>query len=227
MPRRGPVTALVVAGGIGARMNSVVPKQFLPLKGKPVVQWCLECFDQVAEIDKIVLVLPKNWIDEGRDKLIGFDPVKRFKIVPGGNTRQESVEEGINAISAQEGWVIIHDGARPGITPQLVEHALEKARELGNAVCAIPSYDTLVRVNNGRIVENVDRKEIFRIQTPQIFRLSQMRTALEYARKNKIVATDDASLIREIGEKINLVAGSEINSKITRQEDLEILESLL
>lgn len=227
MPNRGSVTALIVAGGLGTRMNSGVPKQFLMLKGKPVVQWSLECFDQTPVIDKIVLVLPQAWVDEGRDKLISFDPEKPFAIVAGGNSRQESVKAGIDAIADAEGWVVIHDGARPGISPELVINALESARKLGNAVCAIPSTDTLVKAADGKVLENLDRTEIFRVQTPQIFRLSQMRKAIEHAIKNSIVATDDAGLIRELGEKVFLVNGSELNSKVTRPEDLYLLEALL
>jgi 2-C-methyl-D-erythritol 4-phosphate cytidylyltransferase len=98
---------------------------------------------------------------------------------------------------------------------------------MGNAVCAIPSHDTLVRVVDGKIVDSIDRNEIYRIQTPQIFKLSQMRKAIANAIENDISATDDAGLIRELGERINLVEGSELNSKVTRPEDLDILESLL
>ncbi len=227
MPNRGSVTALIVAGGLGTRMNAGVPKQFLPLKGKPVVQWSLECFEQTPGVDKIVLVLPHDWVDEGRDKLISFDPEKPFAIVAGGNTRQESVAAGIEVVKDEDGWLIIHDGARPGITPELVSQSLESARKLGNAVCAIPSTDTLVRAADGAVVENLDRSQIFRVQTPQIFRLSKMRMALENASRKGIVATDDAGLIRELGEKIFLVDGSELNSKVTRPEDLNLLEALL
>ena len=227
MPNRGAVTALIVAGGLGTRMNSSVPKQFMALKGKPVVQWSLECFDQTPEVDRIVLVLPEEWLDEGRDKLISFDPIKPFKIVAGGLRRQDSVKAGIDAISEAEGWVVIHDGARPGISPELVSSALASAKKLGNAVCAIPSSDTLVRVVKGAVVENLDRSEIFRIQTPQIFPLSKMRLALDNAEKKNIRATDDAGLIRELGEKVFLVDGSELNNKVTKPEDLNILEALL
>jgi 2-C-methyl-D-erythritol 4-phosphate cytidylyltransferase len=173
------------------------------------------------------MVFPKNWLDEGRDKLISFAPEKPFSIVPGGDLRQDSVAAGLDAIKEKEGWVIIHDGARPGITPELVTLALQQARLNGNAVCAIPSTDTLVRVVDGELVEAVNRQEIYRLQTPQIFRLSQMRQAIENARKNKIKGTDDSSLVRALGQKIHLVEGSDLNSKVTRSEDLEMMESLL
>ncbi len=227
MPNRSVVTALIVAGGLGTRMNSSVPKQFLPLKGKPVVQWSLECFNKTHVVDNIILVLPPDWVDEGRDKLISFDPARPFKIVAGGDRRQDSVKAGIDAIPNEEGWVIIHDGARPGISPELVVNAMESAKKNGNAVCAIPSCDTLVKVVKGKVTETLDRSQVYRVQTPQIFRLSKMRQALANAERNNITATDDASLVRETGEKIFLVDGSELNAKITRPEDLNILEALL
>jgi 2-C-methyl-D-erythritol 4-phosphate cytidylyltransferase len=191
------------------------------------VQWSLECFDQLPFVDEIILVLPETWLDEGRDKLISFDPRKPFKIVSGGQRRQDSVKAGLDSVQNNDGWVIIHDGARPGITIELVSKAFEKARNLGNAVCAIPSNDTLVKVIEGKIVSSVNRKEIYRIQTPQIFRTGKMRKALENAIANNITATDDAGLIRKLGDEINLVEGCELNSKVTRAEDLEILETLL
>ena len=222
-----PVNAVVVAGGIGIRMKSEIPKQFLTLKGKPVVQWCLECFNQVDEIDEITLVLPKDWIDEGRDKLISFDPVKPFRIVAGGLRRQDSVSAGVDSIPNNDGWLIIHDAARPAITTELVNLLLEEASKKGNAVCAVPSHDTLIKVKNGKIVERVNRSEIFRVQTPQVFPYHTMKNAFLNADKKNITATDDSSLVIELGAEINLVSGSELNVKITRNEDLDILEAML
>jgi 2-C-methyl-D-erythritol 4-phosphate cytidylyltransferase len=221
------VFAVVVAGGMGTRMNAGVPKQFLSLKGKPVVQWSLDCFNQTPEVEEIVLVLPESWLDEGRDKLIGFDPLKPFSLVAGGETRQDSVSRGLDSIAAEDGWVIIHDGARPAISHELIIRTLKQAKERGNAVCAVPSNDTLVKVSNGQVVSQVDRNEIYRVQTPQIFRLAKIRKALEFARQNGISGTDDSSLMREIGETIHLVEGTDLNVKITREDDLEILEALL
>ncbi len=227
MEQADSVFAIVVAGGMGTRMNSGVPKQFLSLKGKPVVQWSLDCFNQTPEVEEIVLVLPESWLDEGRDKLIGFDPLKPFTLVVGGETRQESVAQGLASITAEDGWVIIHDGARPAISCELIVRTLKVAQEKGNAVCAVPSNDTLVKVADGQVVAQIDRNEIYRVQTPQIFRLAKLRKAIEFARQNGITGTDDSGLMREIGEVINLVDGTDLNVKITREDDLEILEALL
>ena len=227
MPKTLPVSAIVVAGGMGSRMESQIPKQFMTLKGKPVVQWSLECFNQVEAVDNIILVLPKDWVAEGRDKLISFDPMKPFTIVVGGERRQDSVLAGIDEIKGNGGWVIIHDGARPAITPDLVENMLIEAKKNGNAVCAVPSHDTLIKVINGKIVGQVNRSEIYRVQTPQIFKVETMRKALSNALKMNFTGTDDSSLALEIGTDINLVAGSELNVKITQAADLEVLEAML
>ncbi len=227
MPERKNVAAVVVAGGLGQRMKAAVPKQFLLLHGRPVAQWSLECFDQTPEIGSIVLVLPEDWIEEGSKRLAGFKPGKPFKVVAGGVLRQDSVRAGLDAIEASEGWVAVHDAARPGITPSVVSNALNQAFSQGNAVCAMPSHDTLVRVVDGEIVGHLDRNEVFRIQTPQIFRLTILRQALINAAERGIVGTDEASLVRELGYRINLAEGSEINTKITTPEDLDMFEALL
>lgn len=227
MPDRKNVTAVVVAGGLGQRMKAAVPKQFLLLHGRPVVQWSLECFDQTPEIGSIVLVLPEDWIEDGRKRLAGFKPKKAFKVVAGGVLRQDSVRAGLDAIESMEGWVAVHDAARPGITPSVVSNALNQAFAQGNAVCAMPSHDTLVRVVDGEIVGQLDRNEVYRIQTPQIFRLAILRQALRNAADRGIVGTDEASLVRELGYRINLAEGSEINTKITTPEDLDMFEALL
>lgn len=227
MPHANTVAAVVVAGGMGQRMKSVVPKQFLPLKGKPVVQWSLECFERTPEINQIILVLPEDWIDEGRNRLVSFNSRKFFKIVAGGVFRQDSVMAGVNAIEDNDGWVAVHDGARPGITPALVSNAVNQAFALGNAVCAMPSHDTLVRIINGEIVGQIDRNEVYRVQTPQIFKIDVLRQALANAGKIGLRATDEAGLVRELGYRINLVEGSEMSAKITTSEDLVMLESIL
>lgn len=227
MPEKKTVAAVVVAGGIGKRMNADLPKQFMKLKGKPVVQWSLECFAATPEVTELVLVLPQDWIEDGAALLRDFKPVKKFKIVAGGSLRQDSVRAGLDAITAAEGWVAVHDAARPGINPALVSNALNLAFSAGNAVCAMPSHDTLVRVVDGEIVGQLDRNEVYRIQTPQIFKLSVLRQAMANAAERGLTGTDEASLVRELGCRINLAEGSEMNVKITTPDDLDVLEAIL
>jgi 2-C-methyl-D-erythritol 4-phosphate cytidylyltransferase len=141
--------------------------------------------------------------------------------------RQDSVRAGLEALGDEEGWVAVHDAARPGIRPETVSAALSQAFVQGNAVCALPSHDTLVKVVDGEIIGQLDRNEVYRIQTPQIFKTKILCQALESAARKGLVATDEASLVRELGYKIFLAAGSELSAKITTPEDLDRFESLL
>ncbi len=219
------VTAIVVAGGMGTRMNAQIPKQFMPLAGRPVVQWSLECFNGLDLVDEIILVLPAERIEEGRARLAGFVARKPFSIVAGGERRQDSVINGVR--SAAEGWVMVHDAARPGMTPELARKALLVAAKHGNAVCAVPSSDTLVRAGHGRIIAPLDRSEVYRLQTPQIFRRHDLLAALEHADTSNLAITDESSIMAKMGHEIYLAEGSELNNKITCPHDLVVLEILL
>jgi len=219
------VTAIVVAGGMGTRMQAQVPKQFMLLGSRPVVQWSLECFNRLDLVDEIILVLPADRIDEGKSLLSGFAADKPFRVVAGGERRQDSVSNGVR--TAGEGWVMVHDAARPGMTPELARAALLIADQKGNAVCAVSAVDTLVRVGNGKIVAPLDRNEIYRLQTPQIFRRDELFMALEHADTNNLVITDESSIMAKMGHEIYLAEGSELNNKITCPHDLAVLEILL
>ncbi len=227
MPFKKKVTAIVVAGGRGLRMHSPLPKQFLSLKGKPVVQWSLECFDRAQLVEEIILVLPEDWLDEGRDKLVNFNPHKPFRIVAGGDIRQDSVIAGLDAVTCKNGFVAVHDGARPGLNLDILDRAIKKAFDRGNSVCVIPSNDTLIRVKDGEIAEQVDRSEIFRVQTPQIFPYEILREAMRVAAEKGMVATDEAGLVKACGHQIHLVNGAECNLKITGKDDLDMLSAIL
>ncbi len=218
--------AIIVAGGLGHRMNSNLPKQFMSLCGKPVLQWSLECFNRVESVKKIILVLPEDWLDEGKKYLENFKPVKDFSIAVGGKLRQDSVYNGLKQVDNDFDFVAVHDAARPGITPELVEKGFKTANEKGNAIFAVPSYDTLAVVENEEIIDNADRNKIYRVQTPQIFNYKILKEALEKAINENVVGTDEATLVRRLGYKVFIVSGSEKMAKITTLEDLEKAEFL-
>lgn len=220
-------TAIIVAGGVGSRMGASLPKQFMQVKGKPVLQWSLECFDLLAQINRIILVLPEDLISEGRERLAKFEPTKEFLITAGGARRQDSVAAGLNLIKDREGLVAIHDAARPFMPENVIKKVFEVAEESGAALCALPCYDTMVKCQNGIIMEHMNRSELFRIQTPQVFKLDLMRKAMEHARVHQLEATDDSSLVMALGAEVKIVEGSELGMKITVPEDLRILENLL
>jgi len=217
---------VVVAGGKGTRMAGNIPKQFLPLRGKPLLFWSLECFDSIGFIDEIIVVLPKDWIAWFEESSRNLNSVKPMKMVAGGELRQDSVREGIRAVSQSAEWVGVHDAARPGVTAGLVEASFRKALEYGNAVPALPVFDTLVQSENQTVTAELDREKIFCLQTPQIFKVSILWEALEKARKAGITGTDDSGLVRRLGHRIYLVQGERRNIKITCAEDLKILEAI-
>ncbi len=218
--------AIIVAGGLGHRMNSTLPKQFMNLGGKPIVQWSLECFNNVDSVKKIILVLPEDWLEEGKKYIKNFVPTKEFSIAIGGKLRQDSVWNGLEQLNNDYDFVAVHDAARPGITPELVNEGFKTANIKGNVIFAVPSYDTLAIVENGEIIDNADRNKIFRVQTPQIFTYKILKEALKNARQQNIIGTDEASLVRKLGYKVYITLGSEKISKITASEDLEIAEFL-
>lgn len=219
--------SIIVAGGLGSRMNSQLPKQFMDLGGKPVLQWSLESFASAETVEKLVLVLPKDWIEESKNFLKSFKTSKSFIIVQGGKLRQDSVLNGLNALDESFDFVAVHDAARPGITKEAIEKGFDKAARNGNAVFVMPSYDTLAVVEADGIVDNLDRNKVFRVQTPQIFRCSHLKIALNKAKEEHIVGTDEASLIRLLGHKVYIVEGSEKLAKITTATDLKRAEFLL
>ncbi len=218
---------VVVAGGSGARMKSDIPKQFLEIGSKPVLQWSLECFDAVPETVEITVVLPDAWIEEGKLRLAGWKPKHPVKYICGGIRRQDSVEAGVSSLPDDDGWAAVHDGARPAITPEIVRACLGLAVGKGNASCAVPVSDTLVESTDGLVTGAVDRSKMFAMQTPQIFPVKLLREALARARADGADATDDAGLVRRLGLPVFLAPGSPLNIKVTRPEDLLLLSSIL
>ncbi len=221
-----PVTALVVAGGLGTRLGGSLPKQFLTLRDRPVVQWALERLVAVEAVTEVILVLPASWLEEGAARLAGWRPAKPFRLVAGGARRQDSVAAGLAAVG-HDGWVAVHDGARPALPVEVAAAAVAAALRLGNAVCAMPAADTLVEAVDGLVCGDVPRERVFQVQTPQVFPVAVLREALAAAARDGVTGTDDAGLVRRLGVPVHLVAGSPRNLKLTRAEDLPLLEALV
>ena len=223
-----PVSAIIVAGGKGVRMGASVRKQFLSLGDRPVICHTLNAFDQCSDIDAIYLVAPPDDIENCLEKWcpsITFH--KRVQIVPGGRERQDSVYQGILAVSNQRsGIVVIHDGVRPFITPQLISTCAQEARRSGACIVGIPVQDTVKQVRSHTIQKTLDRNVLWTAQTPQAFEITRIRTAHENARKDGVVGTDDAMLIERMGWPVRIIEGSRLNIKITTPEDLALAEAI-
>lgn len=218
------VAAVIVAAGKGSRMGGALPKQVQPLAGRPMVEHALRAFQRSEAVDRMVLVLPAGLRTIVPLKLGPFHKLQA--VVDGGETRQDSVRRGLEAVPEAE-WVLIHDGARPLVTPSLIAAVLQAARECGAAVPASPARETLKRVRDGRVVETLDRTDVFQVQTPQGFRAELLRRAHEAAGPEGFVGTDDAQLVERLGEPVARVPAPSFNLKVTGPADLKLAELLL
>jgi 2-C-methyl-D-erythritol 4-phosphate cytidylyltransferase len=221
------LSVVVVAGGSGTRMGTDIPKQFLPLCGKPVLIWSLDVFAAHPAVTEIVVVLPADRLDQGRELLAGRAWPVPVTLVAGGRLRQDSVWAGVQELSRPGRFVAIHDAARPGLDQDLLDRLLETARARGNAVPGIPIPDTMVRNRDGIIGERLDRTAIMGLQTPQIFPAAALAQALETARRQHLADTDESGLMGRLGETVYLVEGTRRNLKITSPEDLQLLTALV
>jgi 2-C-methyl-D-erythritol 4-phosphate cytidylyltransferase len=210
-------------------MGLGLEKQFLHLGGKPLLAYTLARFEAAPTIDRIVVIVPP-----GREAFCYQEIVepgrlaKVTHIVAGAETRQRSVMAGFGCLDEDVDVVVIHDGARPFVTSALIRAAIDAAVVNGSAVAAIPESDTLKRVSReGTIIETVDRRNLWRAQTPQAFRRSILQRALAYAAQHNLDATDEASLVESLSWPVQIVPGSVWNFKITSPDDMALAEFLL
>lgn len=224
--------AIILAGGSGTRMGSDIPKQFIDIYGKPLIIHTIEAFDINPNIDYIAVIC-KNEFKEDLTIWIRKYGISKVKwIVDGGNTRQESVYNGINHLNdccSDEDIVVIHDAARPLISQRIINENIESAKINKAVDTVIPTTDTIIRSIDGSVIEEVPvRRELYLGQTPQSFEYVLIKKAHEEARKeNNLNATDDCQLVLKIGNKVSLVKGDKLNFKVTTFEDLLILKSVI
>ena len=219
-------SAIIAAGGHGARFQSERPKQFLELLGKPIVIHTLESFERCGAIDEIVLVLPAEEIDAFVPLAEAAKITKLRRIVVGGSTRAESVKNGLDAVDPPSEIVAVHDGARPLVTCKEITAVIETAAEKGAACLVAPIMDTVKSVVDSSIVGTVDRAHLRRALTPQAFRYDILRRAFDVAKLKEDV-TDECYLVEKLGIPIATVEGDARNIKITRPEDLVIAEAYM
>ena len=223
-------TAIVLAAGQGKRMHTKIQKQFLEIKGYPVLYYSLRCFQDSPLIEDIILVTGEESVLYCQKEIVdkyGFTKVT--KVIPGGKERYDSVYQGLLACENSD-YVLIHDGARPFITEEILERGLTGAEETGACAVGMPSKDTVKIADvSGYIAETPDRSKVWMIQTPQIFQYALIRNAHESIRTREMSnVTDDAMVVeQETGIKVRLAEGSYQNIKITTPEDLGVAELFL
>ena len=224
------ITAIVLAAGQGKRMHSKVQKQFLEIQGHPVLYYSLRCFQDSRLIDDIILVTGNDMISYCKNEIVDrYSFTKVSNVIAGGKERYDSVYQGLLACTDTD-YVFIHDGARPFITEEILERGLAGVRETGACVVGMPSKDTVkLSDEDGFVGMTPERKQVWTIQTPQIFFYDLIRKAHESIRKKDMsMITDDAMVVeQESGVKVRLVEGSYQNIKITTPEDLDVAEVFL
>ncbi len=224
MFRGEPVFALVVAAGLSRRTGGR-DKLFSPLAGVPLLAYTVERLLSSPCVDEAVVVLRPERLEDGR-QLARERGWQRVRFCIGGPRRQDSVRLGLETLEG-EGWVLIHDGARPFLTPALVERGLEAAAEKGAAVPALPLSDTVKRVlPSGLVKETLPREALWSIQTPQTFRLSLIREAHRHFATSPQTFTDDAALLEALGHPVAVFRGEAENFKVTSAEDLRRAEAI-
>lgn len=216
--------AIIVAGGSGSRMQSAVPKQFLLLNGKPVLMYTIEAFYNSSSAPSIIIVLPQNyhhyWVELCKD----HDFRIPHHLVNGGDTRFQSVKNGLALIENPDAVIAVHDAVRPLTELSAIDKSFAHAQKFGNAIVAVKSRDSIRQVKNNSSAALV-RDEIYLVQTPQTFQSSLLRQA--YEQQYSTDFTDDASVVERLGININIIDGSYTNIKITFPEDIAIAEMLL
>ncbi len=225
-----PKTAgIILAGGTGERFGREGGKQLVEIAGKPILTWSAEAFDAVGDIGLIVLVCPEDRQEEYLKRAIDpFPFVTPVVVAPSGSIRQESAFSGLEMVPDDFEFVVLHDGARPLVTPELILHTINTVKgnlDADGAVVAHPAIDTLKVVEDGVIVGTPDRHVFWNAQTPQVFRAGIYRRAQASALSDGFVGTDDSSLIERLGGRVLVVEGKRDNIKLTVPEDFTLLAS--
>jgi 2-C-methyl-D-erythritol 4-phosphate cytidylyltransferase len=216
------VGAVIAAAGESRRMGGI-DKVFAPLGGKPILARVIATFQRCKLVDQIVVVVNAKSIEKCCQLVAEGRWRKVSDVCAGGKLRQDSVAAGLKKLDCD--WVVIHDGARPLVTRELIEGGLKAAQETGAAVVAIPVTDTIKIAGDDRIVHQTPpRQNLWAVQTPQVFRLKIISRAYEQIEGE---VTDDASLVEGLGNKVKLYMGSYDNIKITSPHDLALAEILL
>lgn len=220
-------TAIILAAGKSTRMGDGIDKAFLSLVNKPVVAWSLIAFERSPEIDRIILVVRKDQLIGAKAVVKMFGISKLDKIVAGGNKRQESVQAGLAACDLDTRYVVVHDGARPCVTSELVSEVVKAVKRVDAVTVGRPVVDTLKSCAKGTTVtETVSRDRLWAVQTPQAFQMRVLRDA--YRKLDpKVEVTDDCQAVELAGGTVKIVESLKPNIKVTTPDDLQLVSLLL
>lgn len=222
------VAAVIVAAGRGTRMGPNVDKLFLEVGGKPIIVHTWRQFETCPEVGEIILVV-REGMQSAFEEIAAIEGFKKsYRLVPGGKERQDSVWNGIAAVSAQTEIVAIHDGARPCVTHELIRATVQAARESGAAVAAQRVVDTIKDSTDGKTISgHLERSRLWAVQTPQTFQVAVIRKALSLVKERGLLVTDDTAACELIGQPVRLVDCATPNPKATAPADIPWLDILL
>ena len=217
---------IVPAGGKGKRGGTATPKQYIRFHGKELIVYTLEVFQNNNLVDEIIIAAESPYFSLLNKIKKDYNLTKITQIVDGGDERQDSVNNALKSIKADDDDLIaVHDAARPLLPDSILTKAINTAKEKGNALVCLKARDTLLK-GDQTVREYVDRSEMYYVQTPQIFRYKDLKKAMKKAYEKNFVGTDESMLIKELGIDINIVEGSMLNFKVTTMTDIEIFEKL-
>ena len=219
--------ALIVAAGRGIRFGGDTPKQFRNILNRPLLSWTAIQFEKARLVDEIILVVAEDFMLYANDKVVRQQPFSKLKrIVKGGETRRESVHNGLKALPISTGYVAIHDGARPIVDSADIDRVIEKAHKERAAILARPVADTIKRVEGDFIISTLDRGKLYQAETPQVFQYDLIMSAHDKYVPGKEV-TDDSSLVESLGFKVKTVIPEKRNPKVTTEEDMELIRMII
>ena len=227
------VSAVIVAGGKGIRMQQDVRKQYLQIGGVPILARTLNLFAHCPQIDRIYAVVPPDDLAYCKTDILPFldksqTEKKGLEFVPGGKERQDSVYNGILAIKDQRSLVLVHDAVRPFARPAQISACISAAQMYKAAALGLPVQDTIKEVDSeSNVLKTLPRHRYWFAQTPQVFAYDLLRNAHEQARTAGFIGTDDACLVERLGEPVKMVKGDKFNIKITTPEDLALAGLIL
>lgn len=224
----GMISTVIAAAGKGSRMGMEQNKQYVEVLGKPVLARTIQTFEDCSLVDEIIITTSEAEVEHCKKNIVGkygFSKVKA--VVAGGASRQQSVFNGLQQVSADSIIVLIHDGARPFIDTGSISACISAAKENGAACAAVPVKDTIKRADTEGFVDGtIDRSSLWSIQTPQAFQYGLIMEAHRRAASEGFAGTDDAVLAERLGHRVRLIMCSYYNIKITTKEDLTIAESI-
>jgi len=222
------VCAVIVAAGKGTRMGPGIDKLFLEVKGAPVIAHTWRRFDSTPCIERVIVVVRDGMQGAFSEVAARHKVTKPWQLVVGGAERQDSVWNGLEALPEEAEVVAIQDGARPCTESALIEATVQEARACGAAVAAQPVFDTIKESADGEFIDRtLDRSRLWTVQTPQTFLVEVIRKALQTVRERRLLVTDDTAACELIGQKVRLVMSGRPNPKVTRREDLSLIEAFL